>query len=346
MTLRELAERLGCRLDGDGAIDVSRVAGLEEAGPGDVTFLANSKYVSKLAATRASAVIADESVADAPCAVLRTAQVYLAFAEAIAILTPPTRPAPGISPLASVHPTARLGADVSVGAFAVIGAGAIIGARTALHPHACVGPGAVIGEDGEIHAHVSIREHVTIGQRVVVQDGAVIGGDGFGFARRADGSHQKIPQMGQVVIEDDVEIGANATIDKPAIGETRVGAGTKIDNLVMLGHGVKVGRRVLLASQTGIAGSTVVEDDVVMAGQVGVTGHVRIGRGAMANAQAGITKDIPPGVHVAGLPAVPVADWRESAVLLRRLPTLRRAVAELDARLAALEARLRDADRG
>jgi UDP-3-O-[3-hydroxymyristoyl] glucosamine N-acyltransferase len=339
--LQELAERLGCRLDGDGTIDVTKVAGLEDAEPGDLTFLASSKYASRLAATRASAVLADDSVSGAPCAVLRTPHVYLAFAEAIAILTPPARPAPGISALASIHPTARLGLGVSVGPFVVIGPAAVVGARTVLHPHVCIGPGAVVGDDCEIHAHASVREYVTVGARGVIKDGAVVGGEGFGFARRPDGSHQKIPQVGRVVLEDDVEIGANSTVDRPAVGETRVSAGTKIDNQVQVGHGVKIGRRVLLASQVGIAGSTIVEDDVVLAGQVGVADHLRIGRGAVANAQAGISRDIEAGLHVAGLPAEPVAQWRESAVLIRRLPDLRRAVKALDARLAALEARLR-----
>ena len=340
MTLGELARRLDCRLDGDDTIEVARVAGLEDAGPGDLTFLANPKYASKLAGTRASAVIADASVAQAPCAVLRTDRVYLAFARAVGLLTPPSRPAPGISPLAAIDATAILGPDVAVGPFAVIGAGAVIGARTVIEPHVTIASGVSIGDDSHLHARAVLREGVAIGLRVVLQSGCVIGSDGYGFAQRPDGSHEKIPQVGRVVVEDDVEIGANATIDRPAVGETRIGAGTKIDNLVQIAHGVRLGRHVLLAAQVGIAGSTVLDDGVMMAGQSGVTGHVHLAKGAIVGAKSAVTKDVGPGAHVAGVPAVDVATWRESAVLLRRLPDLRQSLASLEARLAALEARL------
>jgi UDP-3-O-[3-hydroxymyristoyl] glucosamine N-acyltransferase len=341
VTLAELARHLGCRLEGDGDLDVTRVAGLEDAGPGDLTFFSNPKYASKLPATRATAVIADDKVTTAPCAVLRTPQVYLAFAEAVALLTPAVRPAPGISSLASIDPTATLGPDVFVGPFVAIGPRAKIGARTAIYPHVTIGAGASIGADCDVHARVSIRESVSIGNRVVLQDGVVIGSDGFGFARRPDGSHRKIPQVGSVAIEDDVEIGANTTVDRPAVGETRIAAGTKIDNLVMIAHGVKLGRNVLLAAQVGIAGSTVLEDDVVMAGQSGATGHVHLGRGVIVGAKSAVTKDIEPGSHVTGIPAGDVDEWRETTVLLRRLPDLKRLVSDLEARLAALEARIK-----
>jgi UDP-3-O-[3-hydroxymyristoyl] glucosamine N-acyltransferase len=341
VTLADLARHLGCRLEGDGDLEVTRVAGLEDAGPGDVTFLSNPKYASKLSATRATAVIVDDKVAGAPCAMLRTAQVYLAFAEAVSLLTPASRPAPGISSLASIDPTATLGPDVHVGPFAAIGPRAKIGARTAIYPHVTIGADASIGADCDVHARVSIREDVSIGDRVVLQDGVVIGGDGFGFARRPDGSHQKIPQVGRVVIEDDVEIGANTTVDRPAVGETRIGSGTKIDNLVMIAHGVKIGRHVLLAAQVGIAGSTVLDDGVVMAGQSGATGHVHLGRGVIVGAKSAVTKDIDPGSHVTGIPAGDVDEWRETTVLLRRLPDLKRQVSELEARLEALEERAR-----
>ena len=338
MTLRELAERLRCRLEGDGQLEVARVAAIDEAGPGDVTFLSNPKYASKLPATRASAVIADAAVTGAPCAVLRTEHVYLAFAEAVTLLMAPGRPAAGRSALASIDASADVGLDVTVGPFVVIGPRVRVGARTVLHPHAVIGADAQIGPDCVIHAHASVRDGVHIGARVVLQDGAVVGSDGFGFARRPDGTHQKIPQVGRVVIEDDVEIGAQSAIDRPALGETRIGAGTKIDNLVQVAHGVRIGRNALLAAQTGIAGSTVLEDGVVMAGQSGVAGHLRLGPGAMVSAKSAVTKDVGPGEHVAGIPAGDVAEWREAAVLLRRLPELRRSLAALDARLAALEA--------
>jgi UDP-3-O-[3-hydroxymyristoyl] glucosamine N-acyltransferase len=337
VTLTELAQRLGCRLEGDGRIEVVRVAGIEDAEPGEVTFLANAKYASKLATTRASAVIAGEGVNGAPCPVLRTREPYLAFADAVAVLSPPRRQPPGISPLAAIDPTAVIGPDVTIGPFVAIGPAARVGAGTSVASHTVIDGGASLGAECVVHAHVTIREDVTIGSRVVIQDGAVIGSDGFGFARRPDGTHQKIPQVGRVVIEDDVEIGANSTIDRPAVGETRIGAGAKIDNLVQVAHGVKIGRNVLLAAQVGIAGSTVLEDDVVMAGQSGATGHVRLGRGAIVGAKSAVTKDIEAGQHVAGVPAGDLAEWRESVVLLRRLPELRKLLAALERRLAALE---------
>ncbi len=340
MTLRELAERLGCRLEGDGAIEIVRVAAIDDAGPGELTFLSNPKYASKLPMTRASAVIVDETTTGAPCAVLRTAHVYLAFADAVTLLMAPAPPAQGRSPLASVDPTAVIGTDVAIGPFACIGPRARIGARSIVYPHAVIGADVEVGEACEIRAHASVREGVRLGARVIVQDSAVIGSDGYGFARRPDGTHQKIPSVGRVVIDDDVDIGAGSTIDRPAVGETRIGAGTKIDNLVQVAHGVKIGRNVMLAAQVGIAGSTVLEDDVMMAGQSGAAGHVRLGRGATVLAKSAVTRDVKAGAQVAGIPAGDAAEWREAAVLLRRLPELRRTVAALEARLAELEAAL------
>jgi len=339
--LSDLAAALGCRLEGDGTIDIVRVASLDTAGPGDVTFLSNVKYASKLATTRASAVIVGDAVDNAPCAILRTSQVYLAFAQALEVLTPAPRPAAGVSKLASVAPSARLGDGVSVGPFAVIGRDAQIGARTIVHPHAVIGPGARVGSDCILHAHVSVREDVVLGDRVVLQDHAVVGSDGFGFAKRPDGTHQKIPQVGRVVIEDDVEIGAQSAVDRPAVGETRIASGTKIDNLVQIAHGVRIGHNVLLAAQVGIAGSTVVEDDVILAGQVGVINHIHVGKGVMANAKSALMGDIPAGLHISGIPAGDVTIWRRSAAIVRRLPELRERIARLDERLAELEARLK-----
>jgi len=343
VTLEELARRLECRLDGDGRApltEVTRVAALDEAGPGDLTFLANSKYTARLASTRASAVLADDSVTGAPCPVLRTKHVYLALARAITVLTPAARPAPGISALAAVDPTADIGPDVSIAPFVTVGAGARIGARAILESHVVIGAGVAMGADCHIHPHVVLRDHVEIGQRVVLQSGVVIGSDGFGFARRPDGGHEKIPQVARVVIEDDVEIGANSTVDRPAVGETRISAGTKIDNLVMVAHGVKIGRDSLLAAQVGIAGSTILEDRVTMAGQSGAIGHVRLGAGAIVGAKSAVTKDVAAGEHVAGVPAGDVAEWRESAVLVRRLPEFRETLSKLETRLRALEASL------
>ena len=341
MTLREIAEQLRCRLDGDGDIEIARVAGLDRAGAGDLTFLANPKYQSQLTTTLASAVVVGLDASVPPgLAALRSEHPYLTFAQAVDLLVPAVRPSPGVDPHSVVAPDAILGADVSVGPFAVIGEGARIGARTLIYPHAVIGPGAQVGDDCAIHANVSIRERVRIGHRVVVQDGAVIGGDGFGFVTGRDGTHVKIPQRADVVIEDDVEIGANTTIDRPAVGETRIGAGTKIDNLVQVAHGVSVGRRVRLAAQVGIAGSSTVEDDVVLAGQVGVAGHLTLGKGVIATAQTGIPNSVEAGAFVSGYPAIPNRDWLKSSAVFRQLPTLMKRVSSLEARIVELEEKL------
>src|SRR5688500_3759873 len=339
MQLKNLAERLGCRLEGDGTIDIERVAGIESAGPRDVTFFANNKYAPALRATKAGAVILGEDAEAAPCAMLRAKNPYLAFAHAVEVFAEQWRPAPGVHPTAVVHSRAQVSADASIGEYVVVGEGARIGARTLVYPHAVIGRGAAIGDDCVIHALVSIRERVVLGNRVVVQDGAVIGSDGYGFARADDGSHHKIPQVGGVVVEDDVEIGANTAIDRPAVGETRIGAGSKIDNLVQIAHGVTVGRNVLLAAQVGIAGSTTLEDDVTLAGQVGVAGHLTLGKGVIATAQTGIPNSVGAGEFISGYPAIGNRDWLKSSAIFRKLPELKRAIADLERRIAEVEAR-------
>jgi UDP-3-O-[3-hydroxymyristoyl] glucosamine N-acyltransferase len=343
LKLRDIAERLQCRLEGDGEIDIVRVAAVQHAQPGDLTFIANARYLPELAATRASAVILGPPKAgdpSAPCAVLHTGDPYLAFAQAVALFTRQVPPAPGIDRLTAVADDASIGAGVSIGPFVTVGAGAVVGARTILYPNVVVGPGVRIGEDCVIHSHVSIRDRIVVGDRVTLHDGVVVGSDGFGFARQKDGTHLKIPQQADVVIEDDVEIGANSTIDRPAIGETRISAGTKIDNLVHIAHGVSIGRRGLLAAQVGIAGSTIVEDDVMMAGQTGVTGHVRIGAGAMIGAKSAVLQSVEAGSFVTGHPAFDHADWRKASVVFRQLPSLKKRVEELEQRIAELEEKL------
>ena len=337
MKLRELAERLECRLDGEGDLEVAHVAGIEEAGAADVTFFANNKYASALRATRAGAVILGEQAEAAPCAMLRTTNPYLAFAKAVELFSEQWRPPAGVHPLALVAADAEISADASIGPFVAVGEGARIGARTIVLPHVTIGRQARVGDDCLIHAGASIRERVVVGSRVIIQDGAVIGSDGYGFARNTDGSHYKIPQLGGVVIEDDVEIGANTTIDRPAVGETRICAGTKIDNLVQIAHGVSVGKRSLLAAQVGVAGSTTLEDSVTLAGQVGVAGHLTIGKGTIATAQTGIPNSVEPGSFISGYPAIDNRDWLKASAIFRKLPELRKTVADLERRLAQLE---------
>jgi UDP-3-O-[3-hydroxymyristoyl] glucosamine N-acyltransferase len=334
--LRELAERLACRLEGDGEVEIVRVAGIQHAGPGDLTFVANPRYETTLASTRASAVLLRDGGPPAPCATLRTPDPYLAFARAVNLFAPPSRPAAGVHPQAAVAADAHLGHGVSIGAFVSIGDGARIGDNTVIFPNVTIGPGTQVGADCVIHSNVSLRERVTVGDRVILQNGVVIGSDGYGFVRRPDGSHEKIPQVASVVIEDDVELGANTTVDRPAVGETRIRSGTKIDNLVQIGHGVTVGRNVLMAAQVGIAGSTEIGDDVVFGGQVGVGGHLRIGKGSIAVGQSGVTNSLDAGVMVAGYPAIDSRAWRRASVLFKRLPELKRRIEALEARIAEL----------
>ena len=343
MTLGELARRLDCPVEGDAAIEIRRVAKIEDAGPGDLTFLANPKYASKLATTKASAVILNGE--DLPArkayrgAVIRSKSPYLTFAKAAQVLAPARKVVAGIHALAHVADDAVVDAKASIGAFAVIGSGARVGARTVIHPHVVIGDGTTVGADCVLHAHVSIREGCTIGSRVIIQNGAVVGSDGYGFAQRPDGSHEKIPQTGPVVIEDDVEIGANTTIDRPAVGETRIKAGTKIDNLVQVAHGVVLGKNVLLAAQVGIAGSTAIGDNVMFGGQAGAAGHLTIGDRVKVGARAAIFSSVEDGAFVAGTPAIDNEEWKKASAVFRKLPELRR-------RLLALEKRLQVADAG
>lgn len=342
MKLSELASRLDCRLEGDGSIEIVRVAGIQRAEPGDLTFLTNARYSEDLATTRASAVIVGsaEPPRSTTAAFLRCDDPYSAFARAVGLFAHAVAPPKGVDRSSAVAPDATLGADVSIGPFVAVGAGASIGARTVIYPNVVIGPGARVGGDCVLHSHVTVRERVTIGDRVILHDGVVVGSDGFGFARQKDGSHLKIPQLADVVIEDDVEVGANSTIDRPAVGETRIGAGTKIDNLVHIAHGVALGRRVLLAAQVGIAGSAAIEDDVMMAGQSGVTGHIRVGRAAKIGAKSAVLRSVDAEEFVTGHPAFEHADWRRASIVFRQLPALKKRLHELEQTVAELEKRL------
>jgi len=342
VTLGELARLLDCPLEGDATIEIRRLATIEDAGPGDLTFLANPKYLPKLADTKASAVIMNGTAASpnevlAPCAVIRSNAPYLTFARAAQMLAPIAPPTPGLHPQAFVAPDAVVDPSASIGPFAVIASGVAIGARTIVHPHVVIGDGTIIGADCILYPHVSIRERCLVGNRVIVQNGAVIGSEGYGFAPRPDGTHEKIPQTGPVVIEDDVEIGANTTIDRPAVGETRIMSGTKIDNLVQIAHGVVVGRNSLLAAQVGIAGSTVVGESVMMGGQAGVSGHLKIGDRVKLAAKTGVTGPIDADAYMSGYPMMDTQEWRRSHVVVRKLPEMRKQLLAMEERLKKLE---------
>lgn len=339
MRLGELAERLGCRLEGDGGLEIRGVRGLEDAGPQDLTFVAQGRYLSRLARSTAAAVILAEGWPAVDRPALRTPNPTLAFARALSLFHPPRVSAPGIHPTAVVAPDARVAPTASVGPLTVVGPGAEVGADTILEAHVAVGAGVCIGQGCRIFPQVTLRDGVVLGDRVTVHCGTVIGADGFGYAR--DGHrYVKIPQVGRVVIEDDVEIGANVTIDRATLGETRIGRGTKIDNLVQIGHNVRVGADTVIVAQVGISGSARIGSRVTLAGQVGVVDHVEIGDDVIVGAQAGVTKDIPPGSVVLGSPAIPHADFKRRVATVARLPEMRKVLRALEERLAALEARL------
>jgi UDP-3-O-[3-hydroxymyristoyl] glucosamine N-acyltransferase len=335
LILRELASRLGCGLRGDGDVEIVRVSGIEESRPGDLTFVANRRYAPHLATTRASAVIVAPEV-DTPIPSLLAPNPYLAYARAAALLHPIRKASPGVHPSAQIDPTAVLGHGVHVGALAVIGARVRVGDRTTLHPHAVLYDDVVVGDDCVLHSGVQIREGCRLGHRVVVQNGAVIGGDGFGFARDDAGRYEKIPQLGIVVIDDDVEIGALTAIDRAAMSQTRIGRGTKIDNLVQVGHSVTVGENTVLAGQVGIAGSTRIGSRVTLAGQVGVAGHLEIGDGVIATAQSGIPGSVDAGTVVSGYPAIENRQWLKASAVFPRLPELQRRLRELERKVEAL----------
>ncbi|MCS6953128.1 MAG: UDP-3-O-(3-hydroxymyristoyl)glucosamine N-acyltransferase [Bryobacterales bacterium] len=337
MKLKELAERLGCALYGDGDIEITGVAGLEQAGPTEVTFLANPKYAPKVKHTRAAAILVSEPLRDLPIASLVSDNPYLAFARAVALFYQPPRPAPGVHPTAVIAPSARIGEGASIGAYVVIGDDVVIGRNAVLYPHVVIYPGVRIGDDFTAHAHAVVREFCRIGHRVVLQNGVVVGGDGFGFAKRADGTHEKILQSGIVVIEDDVEIQSLTSVDRATVGETRIRRGAKIDSLVQIGHACVVGEDNILCAQTGLAGSSILERNVLLAGQVGVAGHLTIHEGAVVYAQSGVGGDVEAGAVVSGSPAFDAGQWRRAVAAFQRLPELVRTVRELKKQVERLQ---------
>lgn len=319
VTLDDLARLVGGTVKGDGKTVIRSVNGIKDAGPGDITFLANSKYAPLLASTKASAVILSDGT-PAPIPVLVAANPDLAFAKvAEHFIGGAFRPAPGVHPTAVVAKSAALGRNVSVGAGTVIEDGASIGDNTVLCPQVYVGRDAAIGPDALIYPQVVVRERCRIGARVILHSGTVIGSDGFGYATDK-GVHHKIPQVGIVVIEDDVELGANVTVDRARFGKTVIGRGTKIDNLVQIGHNVVLGQGCLLVSQSGIAGSTKLGNYVVLAGQAGLIGHLEIGDGAIITAQSGLTKDVPPKAVLSGSPASDRRTHLKELAALSKLP--------------------------
>jgi UDP-3-O-[3-hydroxymyristoyl] glucosamine N-acyltransferase len=335
--LRDLAVRLGCELRGDPDVEITGVAGIEQAGPSEITFLANPKYAPKLRHTQAAAVLVSEPLKEPKPASLVSRNPYHDFARALALFYQPPRPAPGIHPQASIARTARIGEGASIGAFAVVGDHVSIGRNALLHPHVVIYPGAEIGDDFCAHSHSVVREYCRVGNRVILQNGVVVGGDGYGFAKTAEGTHFKIVQSGVTVIEDDVEIQSLSSVDRASVGETRVQRGAKIDSLVQVGHGCVIGEDNIICAQTGLAGSSILKKNVLLAGQVGISGHLTIHDNAVIYAQSGIGGDVKAGAVMSGSPAFDARDWLRAITAFQKLPELLKTVRQLEKRLEKLQ---------
>jgi UDP-3-O-[3-hydroxymyristoyl] glucosamine N-acyltransferase len=333
MKLSQIAAALGATLEnGDPETDIIGLAGIEEAESGQITFVSNPKYAAAAKTTRASAVIVSEDFPAVATAMLRSGNPYLSFARAIELFYRSPEYRPGIHPTAVIAPSAKLGPHAHVGAYVVIDEDVEIGDNAVLLPHVVIYRGVKIGINFFAHAHAVVREYCVLGDNVVLQNGALVGTDGFGFAR--DGDHwEKIVQSGPTVLESDVEVQANACVDRASIGETRIGRGVKIDNLAQVGHGSAVGEHTLLCAQVGLAGSTVVGKNGILAGQVGVAGHCKIGDNVVITAQSGTHGDIPDGSMVSGSPAFDHKQWLRATGIFNRLPELAKAVRSLNSKL-------------
>jgi len=332
MKLSEVAEALGARLEnGSPNLEITGVTGIEQAVPGHITFVANPKYAATARSTRASAVIVSEDFPAIPAPMLRAKNPYLTFARAIELFYQPPAYEPTVHSTAVIHPSAKIGARAHVGPYVVIDADVQIGDDAVLLAHVVIYRGARIGHRFFAHAHSVVREHCRVGDNVVLQNGVILGADGFGFAKNDEGQWHKIVQSGPAVLEDDVEVQANACVDRASVGETRIGRGARIDNLVQVGHGSRVGENTMLCAQVGLAGSTEVGKNVILAGQVGVAGHCKIGDGAIATAQSGIPNDVAAGAIVSGYPAIDNKLWLRCSAVFHKLPEMARALRKREA---------------
>jgi len=335
-TLSQIADILDGDLVGNGSLEISGIKSLDEAGPEDLSFLSNPRYREELEKSGASGIIVARDVDIKDRNLIKVDDPYLGFAVVMELFHEEEYTGTGISPQAFIHETARIGADPSIQPFVVVREDASVGDRATLMSGVYVGPGAVVGDDCLIHPNVVLEHDVRIGNRVIVASGTVIGSDGFGFAR--DGSrHRKIHQAGIVEIGDDVEIGACCTIDRAVMGKTVIGNGTKLDNLIQVGHNSRIGKDCILVSFVGLAGSVTLEDNVTMAGRSGVVGHIKVGEGATILAASVVLNDIPPGASVAGFPAVDAMEWRKTSVLKRKLDSMRKRIRKLERELTSLK---------
>jgi UDP-3-O-[3-hydroxymyristoyl] glucosamine N-acyltransferase len=342
MKLGEIAEKLRCELRGSDDVEITGVAGIEEANENQITFVANPKYLPKIKDTRAGAIILGKDAPVTSIPVLVCDDPYLNFAKTIELFYQMPRPLPGIHPTATVADSASLGEDCSIGANVIVGDNAEIGNNCTLYPNVTIYPAVSIGDHFTAHSNSVVREYCRIGHRVTLQNGAVIGADGFGFAPLSEGGYYKIVQSGIVVLEDDVEIGANTCVDRATVGETRIGRGTKLDNLVQIGHGSKVGEDTAMAAQVGLAGSTQVGNRVFLAGQVGAAGHITIGDRVVAIAQTGIARSVEPGKIISGSPELDFNLWKKNYLLMQSFPELVQTVKQLKKEVATLKSQLNE----
>lgn len=336
-TLVELCRKFGGEIQGQEKLLVVGVRPLDEAAPQHLSFYHNRRYLAAALASRAGALLVRDPKPFPDRTLWIHPEPYLALAQVLELFYPPKAPKPGIHPTAVVAPSAKVGKGVSIGPCAVVGEEAIIGDRAVLGAGCVLGDECVVGESTVLHPGVVIEPRCHVGAHCVLHAGVVVGSDGFGFAT-SGGSHHKVPQVGKVVIEDDVELGANVCVDRATLGETRIGKGTKVDNLVQIGHNVTIGEGCLLVAQTGVAGSSKLGRGVILAGQAGVTGHVNIGDGAVITAKAGAMEDVPPQTMVSGMPARPHREWLMAQARLYRLEQLLARITRLEERLAKLEA--------
>jgi len=327
MKLSAIAAALQARLDnGSPETEITGLNGIDQAGPGELSFVSNPKYAAAARLTEASAVIVAEDFPAIPAAMLRAKDPYLSFARALELFHQPLRYVPGVHATAVVHPSAKVGAHAHIGPYVVIDENVVIGEHAVLLAHAVIYRGVKIGDHFFAHAHAVVRENCRLGDRVLLQNGVVVGADGFGFAKTGEGRWHKIPQPAPVLIGDDVEIQANSCVDRASVGETRIGRGAKIDNLVQVGHGSSVGEDALLCAQVGLGGSTEIGARAILTGQVGVVGHCKVGDAAIVTPQSGVANDVAAGALVSGAPAVDHKLWLKYSAILPKLPEMARAL--------------------
>jgi len=335
MKLGELATRLGAELRGNADLEITGVKGIEEAGPTEITFVANPKYGGLARRTQAAAVLVEPEFPEISAATLRIRNPYYAFSRALGLFYQPPAYPPGIHPTAVIDPTARIGADSHIGAYVVIGPDVKIGPNATLLPHVVLYPGVEAGSHFFAHAHAVVREGCVLGDHVTLENGAIVGADGFGFAKNDQGQWEKIPQSGPVRLGNRVDIQANACIDRATVGATEIGDGAKVDNLVQVGHGSKVGSETMLCAQVGLAGSSVVGNNAILAGQAGVAGHCTLGDGVILTAQSAVSHDVPPGKMISGSPGFDNRIWLRAVALFQRLPEIVKRLDRLEKRVAA-----------